>query len=179
MNIAKWENADRYARQTEVVKQALATSDHSIDQLFRLMRQTGEAAIYLSGTRLDSDFCFGSREVGILLSVLPEDTHAFTPGYHPGSTEVYITFQGGLVMECLEEGTVVHKTVEANHVLILPSGQCHRVRSAGQGEAASVIVKTNLTAKPSVIRCDDCTYYSDKTACPLHQRWNRELRVES
>ena len=171
MNITKWDNAECYAKQSEIVKQALATPDHSMDALLQLMRQTGEAAVYLSGTRLDNDFCFGSRDVGVLLSVLPQDAHAFTPGYHPGSAEVYITFQGSLVMECLEDGTVRDKTVGANRALVLPPGQCHRVCYEAQGEAASVIVKTNLSATPSVVRCDDCTYYPDKTTCPLYQRW--------
>ena len=174
MNIAKWDNAEKYARQSDIVKQAFETPNHSINELIRLMRQTGEAAVYLSGTRVDNDFCFGSRDVGILFSVLPEDAHAFTPGYHPGSTEAYIAFQGSLVMECLEDGNVRDKSVGANEVLVLPPGQCHRVRRAEQGEAASLIVKTNLSTKPSVIRCDDCTYYPDKTTCPLYQRWSSE-----
>jgi len=176
MNIAKWDNADRYDKQSEVVKQALATPNHSINELLRLMRETGEPAIYLSGTRLDNDFCFGSDDVGILFSVLPKDAHAFTPGYHPGSTEIYVTFHGNLVMECLENAKVRSKIVGANQVLVLAPGQCHRVRFEAQGEAASVIVKTNLTARPSVVRCDNCTYYPDKTTCPLYQRWSDDVQ---
>jgi len=178
VNITKWDKVDNYAEQTEIIKNALATRYHSLDQLLQLMRQTGQPAVYLSGTRLDNDFCFGSADVGILLSVLPQDVHAFTPGYHPGSCETYITFQGSLVMECLDDGRVREKTVDANDALVLPPGQCHRVRYEAQREAASVIIKTNLSAKPSVVRCDDCTYYPDKNACPLYQSWRSEVGVE-
>jgi mannose-6-phosphate isomerase-like protein (cupin superfamily) len=171
MSITKWDDGERYAGQSEIIRRAVATPDHSLDKLLRLMRETGQGAVYLSGTRLDNDFCFGSNDVGVLLSVLPQDAHAHIPGYHPGSTEIYITFQGSLVMECLENGEVRDKTVGANEVLVLPPGQCHRVREDGQCEAASVIVKTNLSAKPSVIRCDACTYYPNKTKCPLYRRW--------
>ena len=141
------------------------------------MRRSGQTAVYLSGTRLDNDHCFGSTDVGMLFSILPQDAQkAAEPGYHPGSTEVYVTFQGSLVMECLEDGQVRDQTVGANEVLVLPPGQCHRVRFDAHRQAASVIVKTSLSAKPSVVRCDACTYYRDKTTCPLHQRWSAELR---
>ena len=176
MEIKKWDRSDKYDGQSEIVKRALATPDHSVDELLRLMRKSGQGSVYLSGTRLDHDFCFGSTDLGILLSVLPEDAHAFTPGYHPGSSEVYITFQGSLVVECLEDGRVRDKVAGAE-VLIIPAGQCHRVRHDIQREAASLIVKTNLSAKPSVVRCDDCTYYQDKTACPLFQSWSAEVKL--
>jgi mannose-6-phosphate isomerase-like protein (cupin superfamily) len=175
MNITKWDRADKYAAQSDIVKQALTTPEHSLDELLRLMRHTGQVAVYFSGTRLDSDYCFGSTDVGVLFSVLPQDAHAPTPGYHPGSAEVYVTFQGSLVMECLEEGQVKDKIVGANGVLVLPPGQCHRVRYDTR-KAASIIVKTSLNAKPSVVRCETCTYYRDRTSCPLHQRWTTEVR---
>jgi mannose-6-phosphate isomerase-like protein (cupin superfamily) len=172
----KWDKPEKYAAQSDIVRQALATPTHSLDELLRLMRRSGQAAVYLSGTRLDNEHCFGSGDVGILFSVLPQDAHAATPGYHPGSTEFYVTFQGSLVMECLEDGQVRDKTVGANEVLVLPPGQCHRVRYDARREAASVIVKTSLSAKPSVVRCADCSYYSDPTACPLSQRWSAEKK---
>ena len=175
MQITKWDQADRYAAQTNLVKQALATPDHSLDELLRLMRGTGQTAVYLSGTRLDHDYCFGSGDVGVLFSVLPEDADKVAePGYHPGSTEVYITFQGSVLMECLEQGQVTEKRIAQHGVLVLPAGQCHRVRPRAQGRAASVIVKTNLGFKPGVVRCDDCAYYPAKTACPLFQLWRAE-----
>jgi hypothetical protein len=176
--ITKWKNEQKYQTQTEIVDQALNSSDHLIDTLLNLMRQTDQPAVYLSGTRLDSDHCFGSLDVGVLFSVLPEDKHAPTPGYHPGSTEVYVTFQGSLVMECIEDGEVVDKTSSANDVLILPAGQCHRVRPDLNLRAASVIVKTNLRHEPDVLRCKDesgkeqCTQYDDVTTCPLYKRWS-------
>ncbi|MEX2304542.1 MAG: hypothetical protein WD733_26610 [Bryobacterales bacterium] len=179
MNIAKWDQSGKYAEQSEIVAQALAASDHSLDELLRLMREKGLASVYLSGSRLDNDYCFGSTDVGLLFSVLPEDQHAAVPGYHPGSTEVYVTFQGSLVMECLEDGRVVAKTADPDHVLILPPGQCHRVRRDGRRKAASAIVKTNLRHKPSVMRCDNCSYYTDKTACLLYQSWSTEASSEA
>ena len=174
MNITKWDQAGKYAEQSEIVSQALAASDHSLDELLRLMREKALASVYLSGSRLDNDYCFGSTDIGLLFSVLPEDPHAVVPGYHPGSTEVYVTFQGSLVMECLEDGRVVEKTADADHILVLPPGQCHRVRRDERRKAASAIVKTNLNHKPSVMRCDNCSYYTDKIACPLYQSWSRE-----
>ena len=176
MPVTKWPNAERYAAQTDIVRQALATPEHSLDSLLGLMRGSGQAAVYLSGTRLDNDYCFGSEDVGLLLSVLPEDAQkAAEPGYHPGSTETYVTFQGSLVMECLEEGAVEAKEVggDGNPVLVLPPGQCHRIRN-DRTTAASVIVKTHLSRKPSVVRCDACGYFPDPKDCALHNRWKAE-----
>jgi hypothetical protein len=174
----KWDKPEKYAAQSDLLRKALATPTHSLDELLRLMRCSGQTAIYLSGTRLDHDQCFGSDDVGMLLSVLPQDApKAAEPGYHPGSTEVYVTFQGSLVVEYLEDGRVREKTLGGNEVLVLPPGQCHRVRFDPQREAASVIVKTSLSAKPGVVRCADCSYYPDPAACPLSQRWSAELRM--
>ncbi len=177
----QWDKPEKYAAQSDIVRQALATPTHSLDELLRLMRHSGQTAVYLSGTRLDNDQCFGSDDVGLLLSVLPQDAEkAAEPGYHPGSTEVYVTFQGSLVMEFLEAGRVKEKTVGIggdSEVIILPPGQCHRVRFDTHREAASIIVKTRLSAKPSVVRCADCTYYRDASACPLSQSWSAEKRA--
>ncbi|NIP98352.1 MAG: hypothetical protein GWO24_35055, partial [Akkermansiaceae bacterium] len=112
MSITNWNNQDDYPAQSEIVTRALSTPDHSLDELIRLMRETGQPALYLAGSRLDHDYCFGSTDVGMLLSVLPEDSpKAAEPGYHPGSTEVYIPFQGSLVIEFLENEVLSRKTV--------------------------------------------------------------------
>jgi len=180
--ITKWGNIASYLAQSEIVQRSLATEDHSLDNLLDQMRKTQQHAVYLSGTRLDSIYCFGSLDVGVLFSVLPEDKHAPDPGYHPGSTEVYVTFQGSLVMECLENNCVVEKKVSSNDVLVLPAGQCHRVRYDPEGQAASLIVKSNLRHEPDVLRCTDkdgkhqCGKYPDLTQCPLHERWISEIR---
>jgi mannose-6-phosphate isomerase-like protein (cupin superfamily) len=174
MAITQWEVFERYAVQTEIVRQSLAHPEHSLQNLINLMRSTGEAAVYFSGTRLDSDYCFGSEEVGLVLSVLPEDgLKAAQPGYHPGSMEVYVTFQGSLTMEYLDEGEVIVTEVKPNIALILPPGQCHRVCNNGT-EAASVVVKTNLRHQPGVVRCGVCEYFTRPEDCALYQSWNRE-----
>ena len=175
-HITKWDRQDSYDAQSQIVKQALATADHSLDVLLRLMRSGGQSSVYLSGTRLDNGFCFGSEDLGMLLSVLPEDAEkAAEPGYHPGGTEVYVTFQGSLLLECLVNGEVLVRAASKDEIVIIPHGQCHRVRFNAQQQAASLIAKTNLMHKPGVIRCNDCTYYQDKTSCPLFQRWNSEV----
>ena len=174
MAITQWEVFERYAVQTEIVRQSLAHPEHSLQNLINLMRSTGEAAVYFSGTRLDSDYCFGSEEVGLVLSVLPEDgLKAAQPGYHPGSMEVYVTFQGSLTMEYLDEGEVIVTEVKPNIALILPPGQCHRVCNNGT-EAASVVVKTNLRHQPGVVRCGVCEYFPRPEDCALYQSWKRE-----
>ena len=177
MAIIKCQNTEKYAAQSAIVKQSLATSEHSLNELLGLMRSTGQAAVYFSGSRLDNDYCFGSEDVGILLSVLPEDAQkAAEPGYHPGSHEVYLTFQGSLIMEYLENDQVKEKTSGEDSPLILPPGQCHRVRYDGESQAASVIVKSSLSYKPGVVRCDTCEYFPDRTLCALFQRWNAEIK---
>ena len=178
MKIKQSDQAGRYATQSRIVQQALAAPDHALDELLRLMRATGQASVYFAGTRLDHDHCFGSSEVGLLFSVLPEDaTKAAEPGYHPGGTEVYTTFQGSLMMECLEQGQVTQKSLPQHAVPVIPPGQCHRVRRPAETRAASLIVKTNPGFQPGVIRCDHCTYYPAKTACPLFQRWTAESQT--
>lgn len=175
MKISKWEKTGGYALQSDIVRRALSTPEHSVEELVRLMRQAGQGAVYLAGSRLDHDYCFGSTDIGMLFSVLPEDAEkAAEPGYHPGSTEVYVTFEGSLVVEYLEAGRVCEKTLACGEVIVLPGGQCHRVRHDAERKAASLIVKTNLRHEPAVVRCDACAYYSIKAECPLHQRWRAD-----
>jgi hypothetical protein len=162
-----------YEVQTEILDRA--KSEQSLDCLLRLMRQRQEAAIYFSGTRLDNDHCLGSHDIGMLVSVMPEDgIKAAIPGYHPGSTEVYVTFQGEVTLEVLEQGLLLTKIAQPSSVVVLPPGQCHRVRSEPGRPAASLIVKTNLQHKPSVVRCESCGYFSNPQDCPLHRSWRSE-----
>ncbi len=171
MSFEKWNQKERYAAQSDCVREALESEDHGLDRLLELMRGKEEAALYLAGTRLDHDFGFGSEDIGWLISVMPEDREkAAVPGYHPGSTEVYITFQGQLSLEVLEDGQVVEKRLRKDDALVLSPGQCHRVQPDPEQKAASLIVKTNLTHQPSVVRCADCGYYEDPAQCPLAQR---------
>ena len=175
MSITIWDRTDHYDAQSRMVRDTLATNDHALDGLLDLMRRSGEAALYLCGSRVDHAHCLGSEDVGLLLSVLPQDAaKAAVPGFHPGSTEVYVTFQGRLAMQCLEHPRVVEKSVAQHEVLMIPPGQCHRVRYDAAAASASVIVKTNLRHKPGVVRCDDCTYFSRKDDCPLYRSWNEE-----
>jgi hypothetical protein len=162
-----------YDVQTEILDEAQRA--HSVDHLLQLMRERQEAAIYLSGTRLDNDHGLGSDELGVLLSVMPEDgSKAAIPGYHPGSTEVYVTFQGEVRLEVLEQGSVITRTSHASSVVVLAPGQCHRVRHEPGRRAASLIAKTNLQHKPSVVRCESCGYFSNPRDCRLHQSWQSE-----
>ncbi|NUM46840.1 MAG: GNAT family N-acetyltransferase [Anaerolineales bacterium] len=161
-----------YQAQTALIQQTLATPHHALNTLLAQMRQTGQSAVYLSGTRLDHDYGFVSEDLGILLSVLPEDApKADEPGYHPGSAETYFPFQGRLILEFLQDGAVVEKELTAYDSHTLLPGQCHRIRPSVPPQAASLIVKTNLHHRPSVVRCKECTYFSDPTQCLLHQRW--------
>jgi hypothetical protein len=173
----EWADTGAYAAQSAIVRGALADPDHALDGLLRLMRNNGQAALYLFGARQDHEFCLGSADVGALLSVLPEDgAKAAVPGYHPGSTEIYVTFQGQLTMGCLVPGGegVVSQTADRDHVLILPPGRCHRVQGASSAVAASLIVKTNLAHRPEVVRCGDCGHFADPSECALHNEWRAE-----
>lgn len=175
MSITTWDQTVRFEAQSQMVSDTLASTGQALDQLLQLMRQSGEAALYLCGSRVDHAHCLGSEDLGLLLSVLPQDAvKAAVPGFHPGSTEVYVTFQGTLAMECLENQRVVEKSIAQHGVLVLPPGQCHRVRYDRERASASLIVKTNLRQKPGVVRCDECTYYPQNSDCPLYRSWNEE-----
>ena len=163
-----------YDVQTEILDEAQRAQ--SLDRLLQLMRARREAAIYLCGTRLDNEHGLGSEELGVLLSVMPEDgSKAGIPGYHPGSTEVYVTFQGEVTLEVLEQGSVLTKTSDATSVVVLAPGQCHRVRNDPGRQAASLIVKTNLRHRPDVVRCASCGYFSNPEDCPLHRSWRSDV----
>jgi hypothetical protein len=162
-----------YEVQTEILDEAQRAQ--RLDHLLELMRERREAAVYFCGTRLDHAHGLGSEDLGALLSVMPEDgTKAGIPGYHPGSTEVYVTFQGAVTLEVLEQGSVVTKISDSSSVVVLPPGQCHRVRAEPGREAASLIVKTNLHHQPDVVRCASCGYFGDARDCPLHRSWQAE-----
>lgn len=171
----KVEAQGHYDEQSTIIKEACGTGNHSLNRLIELMRERGESAIYLCGTRLDSDYCFGSDDLGTAISALPQDGEkAAEPGFHPGSTEVYVIFQGSLVMEFLEDGHLSTQNCGQFDVVVIPPGQCHRVRNELEREAASFIVKTNPHHKPGVLRCDKCSCYSDPKKCPVHTSWLRE-----
>jgi len=164
-----------YASQTAIIRQALDRPDHALNAVLDLMREREKGTIYLSGTRLDNDVCFGSGDIGILLMVMTEALpKASTPGYHPHSTELYVVFHGRLVMECLEDGDVRTYIAAGDEILKIPPGRCHRARAEPPTVSSSLIIKTNLGDKPGVVRCDSCAYFSDVGNCPLHQRWNAE-----
>ena len=163
-----------YDVQSEIVRKAL--EENSLDKLMELMRKDGEeSSIYLSGTRIDNGSCFGSDDLGIVISVLPQDgKKASVPGYHPGSTEIYILIQGDFVFEFLSNGTVKKENLYQYYVRIIPPGECHRVRLNKNCTASSLIIKTNLKHKPGVVRCDECGYYRNAEFCPLNRSWKEE-----
>lgn len=168
----------RYERQSAIIKEVLAQPGHSLERLLELMRSSDEGALYLCGTRLDSDYAFGSGDLGTAISVLPEDgPKAAIPGYHPASTEIYIVFQGSLVIESLAEGALETTPLDQYEVCVIPPGRCHRVRHNRHKKAASFIVKTNTQQKPGVVRCEECAYYPQADECPLHRRWLEERGV--
>lgn len=175
MKFKKQTDSDRYAVQTKILGAALATSGHSLDQLLAGMKEAGVPSLYLSGTRVDNDYCFGSVDLGFLFSVLPEDgPKAAVPGYHPHGVEVYVTFKGSLVLETLEEGRVTEHHVDAGAPCVIPRGRCHRVQFDTMRESSSAILKTNVGVPPGVVRCESCEFYEDRSACPLHQRWKTD-----
>jgi hypothetical protein len=87
---------------------------------------------------------------------------------------VYITFRGELTLEMLDDGEVEAHEVKQHDVTVLPAGQCHRIRRSPNRHAASLVVKTNLSHRPAVVRCGSCEYFSDPSACPLHRQWQAE-----
>jgi hypothetical protein len=167
-----------YAKQTAILRDALERPDHALNAVLDFMREREQGTLYLSGTRLDSDFCFGSSDIGILLMVMPEASRkASTPGYHPHSAELHVAFQGQLTMECLEGGDVRSYTAAGDETLTIPRGRCHRARVEPSTVSSSLIIKTNLGDKPGVVRCDSCEYFADVGQCPLHQRWKAESQI--
>ena len=150
----------------------------SLDKLISLMKKENEAALYLCGKLLDDTRPHGcylvSDDLGFLFSTLPEDgTKAAKPGYHPGSTEIYVIFNGSLVIESLENGDFKEENLEKYYVKTIPPRVCHRVRKQPGKQAASFIIKTNLKYEPDVVRCDECTLHQVDT-CPLYTNWVNE-----
>lgn len=164
----------RYDLQSRIIGEVLATPNRALDRLLERMRSSGESCLYLSGSRLDNDFAFGSLDLGLAISVLPEDgAKAAVPAYHPGGTELYVVIQGTLVLETLVDGALDVQTCDQHAVATIPAGQCHRVRRSPT-QAASLVVKTALRHEPAVVRCADCTYYPDREHCPLRRSWVSE-----
>ncbi len=173
--IKKWQDGERYEVQSRLIEDSLDDVSHSLDKLLAAMAQSGEGALYLCGTRLDHRFCFGSEDLGLALSTLPADaSKAAEPGYHPGSTEIYVVFQGSLCIEMLREDAVEAGHYGQYQVLEIPPGTCHRVRNQPDHQAASLIVKTNLRHQPGVVRCAQCDYYDSPMDCQLARSWREE-----
>jgi len=166
---------DRYQLQSRLIRETLASPTRGLDLLLAGMRTSGESCVYLCGSRIDNDFGFGSADLGLALSVLPEDgSKAAVPGYHPGGTEVYVVIEGELVLEWLEDGVVRSRPCRQHEVTLIPAGHCHRVRHSPDARAASLIVKTGLDRAPAVVRCTECPRYRAPADCPLHAAWATE-----
>jgi hypothetical protein len=165
--------------QTEILAKSFQEGGQSLDALLGLMREQGEAVIYLCGSRLDNDYCLGSHDISFAISVLPQDgCKAARPSYHPGSTEVYVAFQGSLIIESLHQGSIKSEVSGQFNFVVIPPGQCHRVRYEPQREAASLIVKTNPHHEPKAVRCDNCTYYRHpEEDCILCKSWLQEQEI--
>lgn len=90
-NQGKW----RHDSVTKIVRDVLAPESHCLSDLVDCARRGEESFFYLARTRIDRAFGFGSNEGAIGLSVLPQEgAEAGVPGLHPGSSEVYVVFQG-------------------------------------------------------------------------------------
>jgi mannose-6-phosphate isomerase-like protein (cupin superfamily) len=176
---AKWTDETRYRIQTDLIRAALSTDGHELDALLAGMEASAhEGAIYLCGSRLDNDYCFGSDDLGLLICKLPRGgAKAGIPGYHPGSTEVWIIVQGNLTLGWLDKGTLQSRRCTRSDVVVISPGQCHRVLDAPHREAASLIVKTNLRHQPGVVRCQQCAHYSVPAECPLRVSWLEEKKA--
>ena len=173
----KAEAQRHYDAQTEIIEKTLGSPHSRLSELLKHMRANGEAAVYLCGTRLDSKYGFGSNDLSYAISVLPRDgPKAAEPGYHPGSTEVYVVFQGSLVMDIVKQGYLETQNCGQFDVLVLPPGQCHRVRFEVERPAASFIVKTNPHHEPKAVRCEGCMHFPDQNQCPLGRIWAEEER---
>jgi hypothetical protein len=164
----------RFEVQGAVLREVLAAPTPTLADLFGLMRARGEPCVYLCGTRRDHAYALGSDDLGVALSVLPEDgAKAAEPGYHPGGTEVYVVIEGTVVLEVLADGVLERRECPPHGVLAIPPGRCHRVPRSDR-RAASLVVKTGIRHEPAVVRCAQCTYYADPRDCTLHRSWADE-----
>ena len=177
-NFAKWNDEVRYRTQTDLIRKALSTDGHELDALLAGMEASeNEGTIYLCGGRLDNDYCFGSDDLGLLISKLPKGgAKAGIPGYHPGSTEIWVILQGGLTLGWLDQGALESRSCSGSDVVVIPPGRCHRALDATGREAAALIIKTNLCHKPGVVRCQGCTYFRAGAGCPLRASWFDEKK---
>jgi hypothetical protein len=177
---AKWNDEARYRIQTDLIRAALSTDGHELDALLAGMEASeSEGAIYLCGGRLDNEYCFGSDDLGLLISKLPKGAvKAGVPGYHPGSTETWVVFKGGLTLGSLDQGVLESRDCAQSEVVAIPPGQCHRVLDAPGREVAALIVKTNLRYRPGVVRCQGCAYYRAPAECPLRASWLDEKKEQ-
>ena len=168
---------EEYNRRTSIISETLS-GDHALDTLLSLMREKRESALYTCGKWKAHDYCLVSSDLAVAISVLPEDgPKAAKPGYHPGSTEVYIIFKGSLILESLEDGFLKDECLGQFDVKVILPGKCHRVRNELGREAASFIVKTNPKHEPDVARCNECTYYKSRVECPVYRSWEVEKRL--
>lgn len=166
-----------YHHQTNLVRQTLRKGK-ALETLLTLMRNDKEASLYMCGSYAAHYYCLVSDDLGFLLSVLPEDSSkAATPGYHPGSAEIYVIINGSLVLQTLENGSLRNECLTQFDVKLISPGKCHRVCYEAGRVAASFIVKTNLKYHPDVVRCHECDYYTNPTECPLNRNWNEERAV--
>jgi hypothetical protein len=147
---------EKYLTESEIIKRALATKGHKFDSLIENMKKEKIGCLYLSGTRTDNDFCFGSDKLGFAISILPEDWEkSSVQGIHPESNEINLVIGGKVTFGQILNGQTIEKTLEAGQHIEHRKGTCHWVKSF-EGDSIIIILKTYLNKEPKVIRCAMC-----------------------
>jgi len=181
---AKSPNSKEFAIQSDIIKQTLLSQETSLDKLIELMIKNAQPSLYLAGTVIDHEYFLATSDIAMSISILPLDAKkASMPAYHPNSTEAYIIFKGSLIMELAEHRSARPYTLRQYDIKVIPPGKCHRIKYEPAQSAASLIVKTNLTGDPKVVRCVDengnfaCKRHKDPSKCPLFKSWLEEQKT--
>ena len=105
-----WKEKKRFKEQTELLE-ALFTEQQkryrpggdasiSFETLGDKQRKKRSGCVYFAGGRIDSKFCLGTQNTGLLHSALPTDyPKAIRPGFHSDHAELILCTHGEVVLE--------------------------------------------------------------------------------
>ncbi|HEX7186045.1 MAG TPA: cupin domain-containing protein [Thermoanaerobaculia bacterium] len=147
-------------RESLVLEASLSGEGVLLDRLLSLMRREGEAnknlaSLYFAGADVDHPFFLKNDKVAVGLSVLPQDSEkAGISKRHPHQKEVLFILDGSLQLEIDSGGEARRELLREGDVFLIPEGQCHRIRPAGDQPGAFLFVKTRPARQPRGEVCD-------------------------
>jgi mannose-6-phosphate isomerase-like protein (cupin superfamily) len=151
-----------YEERQELVENAFSAG-MSLQQLAAHMRLRSHnnpvlSSLYFAGADRDHPYFLHTDRVAVGIAVLPEDEpKSIIAKKHPHQTEIVVVLDGEMYLDTPTDGTWHPTDLAAGGVKVIPPGECHRIRSKENKEAAFLFIKTHPAEGPREEPCSEET----------------------